>query len=198
MTCQVVGKPLLPFVEPSFAVVSELAATKFVPIATDQTRIIFPVSFTSVLPKEAGPGDRVTGGTSTVEYPKCLTPLGGHSFIYAWYLAMHSVLEANDAGRISALMGAARSVTILMFKVWDERLIGTESIRLSETIRSAAQVSTDNFLTFVDKLFMSVGGGTQVSGDVDAARTDTTRFRFPPGKTECLGHTGWWRSAIAQ
>ena len=197
MACQVVGKPCLTFVEPSFAVVAELAATKFLPTSTDQTRIIFPVSFTSVLP-EAGPGDRVTGGTSKVEYPKCLTPLGGHSFIYAWYLAMHSALEANDAGRISALMGAARSVTILMFKVWDARLIGTESIRLSEAIRSAAQVSTDNFLTFVDKLIMSVGGGAQVSGDVDAARTDSKRFRFPPSKTDRLGHTERWRSAIAQ
>jgi len=163
----------LPSAEPSWGSILDLAATKFHPVS-GSARILFPVSFSTFLPQ--GAGDRVTGQAAIpAEYPKHLVPLGGHAFIYAWYVCVFKAMTDEDSPRVAALLESARTVTILMFSKYDDKLLAQESIRLSEAIRASAQVSVDNFPVFCEKVERCVGS---VGGQVLRAWNLPREHRF--------------------
>ncbi len=150
---EVSGDSCMPCGDPPYHLVHEIAKTQFVPIMhNDRERIRFPVALhcwwrsgVQALPKN----DYPDGG---------LAPLGGHAFLWGWYLAVQLAMEEADHQRVKLLYQSALTATISVFTTDSRSQLALESIRMSETIRTNAQVSTDSFVTFTLKVNVMLGG----------------------------------------
>ena len=86
-----------------------------------------------------------------------LTPLAGHSHMYAWYYqAVMAVLD-GDLERAMLLYQCALTTTICIRVSTDKQEIAEASTKYIERVRSDFKVVIDNFVTFSDKVMMIIG-----------------------------------------
>jgi hypothetical protein len=146
MNAEVVGAFSVPCAEPSWNIVNEISKSQFVPVTPKggRKRIIFPVAFSanSMVPlPEAG-------------YPVSLQPLGGHAFIYGWYVRVFRAFEACDDEMVRLLVEAALTITLCVWSCMPDWARAVQSIKLSESMRVQSKVMIDSFLCFMDKINM--------------------------------------------
>ena len=136
------GDTFMPSEDVSWASLHKLATTQFPTTAFgDHDRIRFLVSVqcwwrsgVQALSDKAFPN----GG---------LAPLGGHAFIWGWYLAVFLALEGSEWERVKLLYESALTTTISMFTTESKADLAFESLRMSEALRTASQLNTDNFIS---------------------------------------------------
>ena len=135
--------------EPSWLLVADVSENQFVPVTTDsgKSRILFPVPMSVAW----------SGDVPEHTYPVDLKPLGGHGFIYGWYVKMYKALDDRDADMVNFLVEAALSVTISAWAHDSDKTIALQSIKLCETVRVSSKVMVDSFISFMDKVFMMQG-----------------------------------------
>ena len=143
----------VPTVEPTWGAVCDIAESSFEPVGVSDVwafkkRILFPVSLSAKwmvkdLPKST--------------YPTRLVCLGGHAFIYAWYVKIFDALDARDSAAIRLLSETAMTVTLCVWNNMADTEAAMQSIKASEVIRASSKVMCDSFITFMDKIYMTQG-----------------------------------------
>lgn len=149
--------PFMPVDEVAWGTLKEMAEARFSEVAgSKRRRIVFPVPLACA----SSPG----AACNFKEYPKGLLLLGGHAFLFAWYLATYKAIDQEDIDRIRLLVECARTITVTWYGAsFDMAALAAESMRLSEVIRVASNVMVDTFVTFADKTAIFFGGsGAQV------------------------------------
>ena len=153
------GSFLIPAVQPTWSSVCSVADNQFNAVGVSgsnnaTTRIVFPVPLSA----------KWDGPISADTYPTRLTILGGHAFIWAWYVKMFHALDGREKNKIQELVECALTVTLCVWQNLDTPNAALESMKSSETIRTAAKVMVDSFITFQDKVMLVEG--VEVSGSL--------------------------------
>ena len=140
----------VPCVDPTWGVVQDISETGFDPIGmSGSQRIMFPVSFST----------KFVGAIPEHTYMTRLILLGGHAFVYAWYVKALRALEAENNETVRMLVEAALTVTVTAWSNPFNDQVAVLSIKLSEAIRVEAKVMCDSFISFMDKIAMSQSAG---------------------------------------
>jgi len=110
---------------------------------SDPGRIIFPIVLDAHIDS-----DSAFKGV----YPKSLCLMSGHLVLAAWWFCAYDALESNDESRILSLWQCALSATIRVHVCTSPQEICLFSLRFSEQLRTLAVTTSDNLITFSDKI----------------------------------------------
>ena len=156
---EIAGDFEVPNMQPTWSLVCQIESEQFTYVGGEsgRRRILFPVPLSA----------KWNGAVDATAYPTRLVALGGHAFIYGWYVRVFKALDSGDAEAVRMLLEAALTVTVTAWKEMDEATAAIQSIKLSETIRSAAKVMTDSFVTFMDKICLANGIQVGASGNLN-------------------------------
>ena len=140
----------VPCADPTWSQVSDISDSQFDTVRSgDKLRILFPVALSALM----------TGTVPQHAFMTRLVFLGGHAFVYGWYVKMFHALCSEKKMLVRRLTEAALTVQMTVWSNPDKSLQAVQSIKLSEAIRVAANVTCDSFITFMDKLVMWQGVG---------------------------------------
>lgn len=138
----------IPFEDPSWALVTELATGLFMMLEPDippDKVLVFPIIFDTYVLHH---NDLPTQGM----YPCKLLLLGGHPIGYAWYLATWRALRSDDVARVKVLWTSALCTTIRLRVEGKIERLAAASMALSETVKLQEKGMADTFVTFSRKL----------------------------------------------
>jgi len=128
-----------PMEDPAWSWVHEAATSHFHTFEYNgKKRIKFPIVMPTCTGQRVGRSDFPASGQ--------LLPLSGHAFLYSWYVAMFLALDKGNDTRVMQLFECALTVTISMFGTVEEKVLATESIRMSEMVRTQSKTLVDNFI----------------------------------------------------
>ena len=142
---EVGGQTTVPCIFPSWQSVVTTAETCFNPAQPDATqqRILFPVPLTCF----------ARSGVSATDFPRGgLVLLGGHVFVFAWYVSVFWAMEASNTALLRMLFECALTTSIKLIAVDDPATLAVHSIRMSEVVMLSSKAAADSFVTFARKL----------------------------------------------
>ena len=153
---EVDGETVVPFTDPSWHMVVEAADAMFNPAEykDGRERIRFPVTLSCFWRS----GDTGFFAASGNTFPRGgLVLLGGHVFVFAWYIAVFRAMEAAMNERVRMLFECALTTTITLFTTCDPVKLSLESVRMGELVRLSASAAADSFVTFARKVDVICG-----------------------------------------
>ena len=170
----------IPAPEPSWSWVIKCAKQNFKPFVGGSTgdRVMFPVTLSAAWYKDAN--------TLSDSYPCGAIPLGGHGFLWGWFVAVFLALREDAKHRVDMLLEAALTATITLYGNSEKSALVLHAMHYSEIVRHSTHVLVDSFITFAQKVH-----AWSPKVDVEMLRRSDVRFNGSlAGVThlKCINH----------